>query len=546
MDGIPLSDSSKTALYPLVLYIFNLKDDKKLMEKLPLFKTFTIVNSENKNSNATKLSQDYELMVAGFNEEFEELKNGFMTDWHLNTFVSVKMIIADAPCRHDLCNFLRYNGVFPCLRCYIIFKQKPDGTKQFPLPLSNDLKMRTMEELEFALSSLRNSPNLKHWNGVKGPSVLEIPNFNLITGTIVDVMHAVFLGVYKNLLIGFMERTELDCYINKTQLIEKIDKRIEQLKPPSTFMRKLRSIQEFRNFKSIELQNHVFYLCFFLFSNVLPDSYLSHILLLSSAVFKLWSKHSTNDDLEHAKNEIDLYLVGLVNLGYDNWFIKYNSHILVHLYEDRINHGPLYFINQYSLEGQLQVYKGFLISKNKRVETLAKKVSLQFALNLKDLEKTSSKDTTFKNKIDNSIINPTDLNFIEQSTGVNTNKLICFNSCKLQSLDLSSFYSKSTADSYVKMSNSEYYSIILFFKINNTKKVLVKKIPIFGPLQRRIDFCQPNYYCAIKQLKKVDSLLYHSNENREIFDCKFIERKVFFARLESRSGSIEYCVDVEN
>lgn len=386
MDGIPLSDSSKTCLYPLVLYIYNLKEDKKLMEKLPLFKTFTIVNAENKNSNCTKLFQDYELMLAGFNDELPDLEDGFDTEWSSSTKIKIRMVIADAPCRHDLCNFLRYNGVFPCLRCYVIFKKNPDGSKKFPLPLSNSLQMRTMQQVEDAIKNLNLSPS-KHWNGVKGASPLQIPNFDLITGTIVDVMHAVFLGVYKNMLIGYMERSDLDCYINNNVKLDKIDYRINQLNPPSTFMRKLRSIQEFRNYKSVELQNHLFYLCFFLFSGVIPDEYLSHLLLLSSAVFKLWSKHSTDQQIEQAKIEIDLYLVGLVSLKYDDWFIKYNCHILVHLYEDRKNHGPLYFINQYSLEGLLQVYKGFLISKNKRVETLAKKISLQSSLNLKDLEK---------------------------------------------------------------------------------------------------------------------------------------------------------------
>lgn len=401
LDGIPLSDSSGTELWPLVCYIENVKSDKKLMNNLPIFKTFTILNNKNKNFKPSnpEQSKDYLLMLTPLIDELNEIKLGFETKWSKKTKMNISMFIGDAPCRHDVVNFLRHNGTYPCLRCKIVFK-KNGNIKRFPLLTSTQIESQKLErKIEDVQASIRakNSSKLKHHEGIKGESILsQIENFNYIEFTIVDLMHCVFLGVYKQFIIGYLTEKNRPYSIKDTS---KIDLRLKELKPPSNFARKLRSIKEYPNYKSIEFQNHLFYLSYFIFNNVLTDEYLSHQLLLSSAIFKLYSPNSTDQQLLEAKKQIDYFLIGILKLKYSDAFYKYNSHVLPHLYKDRMSSGPLSFITQYSLEGQLQVLKGYLISKNKKVETLAKKASMQRVFNLQNLSKLLSTKVELKNRI---------------------------------------------------------------------------------------------------------------------------------------------------
>lgn len=539
LDGIPLSDSSDTSLYPVVLYIYNIREDKKLMDSLALYKSFSICNSSNKNSNPTKLNKDYDLMLQSLLDEYEELKLGFKTNWSDRTKIKLKMFIGDAPCRHDVCNFLRYNGVYPCLRCYIVFEKDQNAQKKlFPLTLSSQLKLRTHKEVLECIQKLNQSERSKNWFGVKGPSpLLKIDDFDLIQDVVVDVMHAVFLGVYRFMINLCFSDTTLKCYLNDEK-IKMIDNRLEQLDAPSSFQRKLRSIREHKNYKSVEWQNHLLYCHYFIYKNIIPNEFVVHLMLLSSAIFKLWSANSTEEQINQAKFQIDLFLVFLQRLGYNETVHRYNCHILVHLAEDRKRFGPLKYINQYSLEGQLQVYKSFLSSNNKRVETLARKASLQFSVNLREVNN-NQKELFLKNQL--FFLDELHSRFLMQSYSDEFRNLVFYEKCNFRSFNLTSKYAKNKANSFVKIYDG-YYSIILFFEIKNVKKVFAERIEIKKKLTLKVDGTSPQYDFTVDQINLID---HQANTTFFIYNCDEIQRKVFFVKLIENPNQ-HYLVDVEN
>lgn len=112
-DGLLLSKSSKIELNHYVLFLKNLKN-KRLMDKLPIYKTFTIFQNSNK--------QDRDLIVQPLVDELKELESGFETAWSKNTYVKHKLFVADAVCKACLLNIKQnHKGTFPCPKCLVKF-----------------------------------------------------------------------------------------------------------------------------------------------------------------------------------------------------------------------------------------------------------------------------------------------------------------------------------------------------------------------------------------------------------------------------------------
>lgn len=109
---------------------------------------------------------------------------------------------------------------------------------------------------------------------------------------------------------------------------------------------------------------------------------------MASATFKLWSRNATNIHLDHAQLEISHFMRVFKEKNDEPDCVKFNPHCINHLYEDRINLGPLRKMNAYMYENQLQHFKYAFLSKNKRLESLVKRVKADrmIPIDLKDQE----------------------------------------------------------------------------------------------------------------------------------------------------------------
>ena len=338
LDGTPLSKSSKQELYPSLVYVDNLKS-KHLRNYFPIYKTFTLVTKKSKNKNI------YDQMLVPLIDELIELENGFETEWSKSTTLIVKIFIGDSKVRCAVQNFLQHNGKYPCSRCYVIF----DSAFDFPLLLSCELKLRDSSEIDGCLAKLaelrskaRNKTELSkltNYKGVKGQSCLSLlKGFDLIKDVIIEIMHCVFLGVYKLSMQMILSESKRDYYLNK-DCKEIVNNRLSMIKPPASFSRSIRSLNDVNIFTSKEFENLLLFTSYFVLFNMFNENkYFEHLMLLSSAIHKLYSKTATPDDVEKAKYEIDLYLdcIKDKNFKFSEEFFKYNFHILPHMYEDRI------------------------------------------------------------------------------------------------------------------------------------------------------------------------------------------------------------------
>lgn len=80
--------------------------------------------------------------------------------------------------------------------------------------------------------------------GFKAPSpLLKLPSFDIVNGIGIDAMHCVFLGVVKQLVGLWFNSKHSGQRWYCGNSVERVDKRLLEIKPPSVITRIPRSIQ---------------------------------------------------------------------------------------------------------------------------------------------------------------------------------------------------------------------------------------------------------------------------------------------------------------
>lgn len=149
-------------------------------------------------------------------------------------------------------------------------------------------------------------------------------------------------------------------------------------------------------------------------------------MLLSSSLFKLYSRRCDSIDVDNATKEIDCFLEGLDRLNYKKEMKTYNSHILVHMPYDRIKRAPLANHNAYSYENQLRLYKKGFLSNNPRVETLALKTFLKIKLDLDELNEVPGENFRSVHLVKNTSVDLNYKEFLNRKLNLVTNSGIGF------------------------------------------------------------------------------------------------------------------------
>lgn len=564
-DGVPVSDSSKAQLYPLHCFLLNIIDGR-IRDKLNCLKTITLVKNR---------KIDYELCLRPFIDELKALKLGFKTEWSNCTKLKIECFIADAVCRAGILNMLSHNGEFCCHKCLVQVpkisnltnnrtdnptnnptnnltnSQKPEKPT-IPLLKSHEIVKRTLnyhkDQVAIVEDKKQIDPKVVHYEGIKGPTILqeieEIDGFNYIDGTLIEFMHCVPLGIFKNFLKGFMKDVDTLYYLDPDKKI-KVTERISSLKIPSSVIRKIRTLDELADFKSSELQFFLFFYSPFVFKDILPEKIFNHLMLLSAAAFKLYSRHSSSNDVEDAIKHIDDFLGDSFEYcKYKKHFKVYNSHIVVHMPDDRKKYGPIANINAYGYENLLQLIKKDSQSPNIRVESFAQKALLRVLLNINSIDEPVEGILKAKNIISVSQVAQNFKNFILNKLEiVSLSSLVFFKEAKNSYRFTSVLYSPNQNDSFVRI-KEDYFVILIFFKHKNESFSLVKKIKILENKKytfRTIDF-RLNQIKVLDDSFKIDKTSLENDfdcNDMFIFKLDELRSHCMYVELEERINSLQ-------
>ena len=549
LDGAPLSDSSKEEFYPNILYIDNF-ESKYLMDKYPIYKTATLFTRRtDKNS--------YDQIIAPLLDELNSIPpEGFETNWSKRTTIRIKMIIGDAKVRAVIMNFLQHNGRFPCHRCYIEY----DPKFLFPCLPSDQLELRKTEDIPSCIDELKKlragaktktqKKELTNYKGVKGPSLLADLELDLVNCVILDVMHLAFLGVCRLFLSQFYEdafrtvetkakqsKRVRNPYYLDPECKEVLNNRLSELKTPSSISRPFRSFDDLANFKAKEFENFLFFGSYFTMLDVLQQPYFGHLMLLNSAIHKVYSKTASSDDVEKAKFEIDLFVKSLDALEYGDAFYKYNTHCLPHLYEDRVNFGqPLSRYNAYGYEGELQFDKSSNKSKNKSVEAIANKVGLRSIFKMyssEQAEEVLEKDRVYLAA--NALPLTTIMKLLKMRS---SDGLRFYQKARIYKKLVRIRGSNKVEDSFVKIGD-QFYQVTLIFKKEGETMVLCEKIPNRGPVNCSFG----NYSFTLNHIKVIDQAGWKERSNF-VFKLREIRNHFMYVRMDGVLPE-RYCVDLE-
>ncbi|KAG0443094.1 hypothetical protein HPB47_015295 [Ixodes persulcatus] len=254
----------------------------------------------------------------------------------------------DAPARSAVQNCVLFNGYFGCPWC-LIKGDYIDGSIRYIDFV--DAPARTSHGVlrDMGLAVECSVPI----NGYKGPSpTVNLPHFDLVWGFTVDYMHAVLLGVARQITEQLLSSSSSQerYYIGASSRAAEIDRRLGAIKPPHSFTRLPRPLSTRSNWKASEWRHWLLFYCLPCTLDVLPQQYWSHLKQLVEAIHILLSKVLTQASIDSAEKLLKNFVAGTQRL-YGDTAMSFNIHQLLHLPEVARHFGPLWGHSSFVFEG---------------------------------------------------------------------------------------------------------------------------------------------------------------------------------------------------
>uniref|UniRef100_A0A1A8BXJ7 Uncharacterized protein n=1 Tax=Nothobranchius kadleci TaxID=1051664 RepID=A0A1A8BXJ7_NOTKA len=233
----------------------------------------------------------------------------------------------DSKARPAMQNTTQFNGYFGCGFCLhpgtLVEKQVKYTVTATEYPEREANKM--ISDMEQAVEQHRSV------RGVKGPSpLINMPYFDIVWGFVPDYMHAVLLGVIRQLTELLLSGSDQPYYIGSPNTMRVLENRIKEIKPPHLITRLPRPIAEFKYWKASEWRAWLLFYSLPVLNGVLQSRYVKHLSLLVFAVFLLLKENVTFEEINKA-DEMLFEFVARFQLLYGEASMTFNVHLLTHL-----------------------------------------------------------------------------------------------------------------------------------------------------------------------------------------------------------------------
>lgn len=346
IDGLPLFKSSSLEFYPILGLCSNCDDQLR----------FTIACF----CGAGK-PQPLQTYLRPFLDEIKQLREtGILFDGIKYGF-DIQCFICDAPARSYLKGTVGHTSKHACERCLIVGQYK-----NHRINFSNSEKYLPIEDKYFEME--QKMPFIKS----ESP-LLEI-NVRLVTQFPLDIMHLVFLGVRRRILLVYYVQGIPPYKLSQNQ-IRAMNSTILVMKnyQPSEFARKCRTLFELKRWKATEYRSFLLYYGVTLLRDILPVDQFSLFLLLHTAIFILSSDSLIRSHIDEAQNFLEEFVTNAPNiLGED--FVVYNVHSLLHIVDDVRKYGPVTKYSAFPFENYLFSLKLNLRSKKHVLQQLHRRL----------------------------------------------------------------------------------------------------------------------------------------------------------------------------
>ena len=328
VDGVPLYRTSSYTLHPVTVCPLNypLEIRRKRMHCCILW------NDKRKPVYSELFKPFLQEMTALGTEGLVWLQNKDIK----RTKVFLTLVTADSVARAPLQQLQQFNGKYGCPVCVTPSTplKKTNALHRIYLYRAQPVLRTSTETLRIARSTdVRKTRPL----GILGVSPLaQLPLFDVIDGFAIDSMHAVFHGVFKDLL----QRILRSMSISK---VEELNTRIMNVKLPQEVSRTLRPLTEFTrgNWRVSEMRT-VAYLAPLLLRGLIPAAKYDNLVLFTTAMYFLHSSSISAECLPKCYRQIQRFCRHLSVVYNDKAVYTYNVHVLLHLPDKVRQAGPLF------------------------------------------------------------------------------------------------------------------------------------------------------------------------------------------------------------
>lgn len=359
-DGIPCFKSSNMSLWPLFFQINELPYSKRVNPD------FMILGGLWYGSKKPSIISYTEPFLKSL-KQMETV--GVEIQTLDTTFTSHVIVIggtADLPARSLVCNSVQFNGKYGCCKCL-----QPGETCKtsarghvhiFPFQVdSPEGQLRSHDGVKSdGIKALETDTVI---NGIKGPTFLQcLQYYDLVDGVCIDYMHGVLLGVTKLLMNLWFSSEKSSEFFSVSSLVDLVDKRIKNIKPPNSITRVPRSIKDHMKYwKASELRSWLLYYSLPVLKDILTKIYYDHYLLFVSAVYLLLQDSVSISDLQNCDKQIKNFCCLFAAL-YGDRYMTCNVHQLLHLPKLVWDMGPMWCYSCFPFENAngvlLKLYHG--------------------------------------------------------------------------------------------------------------------------------------------------------------------------------------------
>ena len=327
IDGLPISKSSKSQLWPILGQIIGTQN-----QYLEPF----LIGAFHGNSKPSSVVQFLEAFITEYTKLNSE---GFMYN-NRRYFVKLNAVLADTPARNFITCFPAHNS--RCGKCI----QSGETIKGRRIFEETDSSLRTHASFREGLPT--------QFQNIISP--FETINVDIVKQFPLDYMHLLCLGTMKKLILIWI-RVMGKSVAASTQLAAFNDFYSSFSKfVPVEFARHPRSLEEVAYWKATEFRLFLLYLGPAVLQYFLEKSYIVHFNVLNCAVRILCDPKECISNNRYAQ-DLMIYFVNNVQLLYDKETVIYNIHNLIHISSDVLNHGPLDSFSCFPFESFLQKIK---------------------------------------------------------------------------------------------------------------------------------------------------------------------------------------------
>lgn len=364
-DGVNIHPSSKSSLWP-ILFVCNF---------LP-----PTVRFQEKNIIVAGLyygveKPDFMKYFVPLNDEFDLLsKDGMIVNSKCFRF-NITHASLDLPAKSAIQCITQYNGFSACYYC-----EHPGEKTEKGVRYTCTTKIHPKRNHKGMIANIQKALETGNTvNGIKGLSpMVGFKNFDLVRSFVTDYMHAIPLGVVKNLIAfwwGTGNSKQPFYILPKFKAI--INQRIAKVKSCRFTNRKIEPLDHYNTFKASQFRDFLLYY-YPILDGFLDKKYYNHFRLLSSAIYTLLQPTISKNELDDAKNKLQSF-VTTYQTYYGKTSMTMNVHCLLHLADCVENMGPLWSFSMFCFESFNNRLKQFGKNSNNVVNQIAEKIAMKFS-----------------------------------------------------------------------------------------------------------------------------------------------------------------------